>query len=59
MQFHADDGDDSYPLHMMGHVTTLPGESENETVEQLRQVVFEITGKRVEPPVKPRMGFLP
>ena len=53
------DDEYSYPLHTSGSVSTLPAEPENETVAQLHQVVFEITGKRVEPPVKPRMGFLP
>lgn len=49
----------SYTVHQTGSVSTLPAEPENETVAQLHQVVFEITGQRVEPPVKPRMGFLP
>ncbi|CAB5220913.1 hypothetical protein UFOVP241_49 [uncultured Caudovirales phage] len=51
--------DYSYTVHQTGSVSTLPAEPENETVEQLHQVVFEVTGKRVEPPAKPRMGFLP
>ena len=53
------DDDYSYAVHQTGSVSTLPAEPENETVAQLHQVVFEITGKRVEPPVKPGMGFLP
>ena len=53
------ENDYSYTVHQTGSVSTLPAEPEDETVAQLHQVVFEITGKRVEPPVKPRMGFLP
>jgi hypothetical protein len=55
----ADDGSDSYSLHMSGQASTLPAEEENETVRMLREVVKEITGRDVEQPTKPRIGFLP
>lgn len=44
---------------MMGHISLLPAEPENEAVRDLREVVAEVTGKAVEPPAKPRIGFLP
>lgn len=44
---------------MMGHVSVLPTEPENDAVRRLHEVVAEVTGKPVEPPVKPRIGFLP
>jgi hypothetical protein len=50
---------DSYSLHMSGQASTLPAEEENETVRMLREVVKEITGRDVEQPMKPRIGFLP
>lgn len=53
------DDEYSYPLHTSGSVSTLPVEDEDEAITQLHQAVFEVTGKRVEPPAKPRMGFLP
>jgi hypothetical protein len=53
------DDEYSYPLHTSGSVSTLPVEDENEAIAQLHQAVFEVTGKRVEQPAKPRMGFLP
>jgi hypothetical protein len=53
------DDEYSYPLHTSGSVSTLPVEDEDEAITQLHQAVFEVTGKRVEQPAKPRMGFLP
>jgi len=44
---------------MSSSVSTLPVEDEDEAITQLHQAVFEVTGKRVEKPAKPRMGFLP
>ena len=48
----ADDIGYSYPLHMLGSISTLPAEEQNDAVAKLHQVVREVTGK-------PRMGFLP
>lgn len=49
-----------YPIHMMGYASTLPAEdSGDDMVARLREVVKEITGKPVEEPTKPRIGFLP
>ena len=53
------DDEYSYPLHITCSVSTLPPEPENQTIVDLHQVVFEVTGRRVEASVKPRMGFLP
>lgn len=53
------DDEYSYPLHSSGHVSTLPSEQEDDAITQLHQAVFDVTGKRVDPPAKPRMGFLP
>ena len=53
------DDEYSYPLHMTDSASTLPVEDEDEAITQLHQAVFEVTGKRVDPPFKPRMGFLP
>ena len=50
--------DDPKPW-MMGHISLLPAEPENEAVRRLHEVVAEVTGKAVEPSVKPRIGFLP
>jgi hypothetical protein len=50
---------DSYPLHSTGTASTLPAEDENEAVRLLREVVKEVTGRDVEQPAKPRIGFLP
>lgn len=48
-----------YPLHMQGHASTLPPEPENEAIAALHAAVKEVTGKDVEQPPRPRMGFLP
>lgn len=53
------DDEYSYPLHMIGSISTLPAEEENQAVLDLRDVVEEVTGKPVEVPAKPRIGFLP
>lgn len=47
----------TYSLHMTGQATTLPAEEEDDTIKRLHQVVAEITGKPVEQPAKPRIGF--
>lgn len=49
----------SYTLHQLGSTSTLPPEPENEVLALLHQAIFDVTGERVEPPAKPRMGFLP
>lgn len=49
----------SYPLHSTGSASTLPPEPEDEVIAQLHAVVKEVTGREVEQPAKPRMGFLP
>lgn len=54
-----DDYTDSYPLHSTGSATTLPAEAENEAVLLLHEAVKEVTGRDVDAPVKPRIGFLP
>lgn len=49
----------SYPLHATGAASTLPPEPEDDTIARLHAAVKEVTGRDVEPPAKPRMGFLP
>lgn len=50
----------SYPLHMLGTaIPTAPDDEGPDVVALLHEVIAEITGKPVEPPTKPRMGFLP
>lgn len=49
----------SYPLHMLGSVSTLPATAEDDVIARLHQAVKDVTGKDVEAPPKPRMGFLP
>jgi hypothetical protein len=44
---------------MMGYASILPPEPENEKVRRLHEVVEEVTGRPVEQPAKPRIGFLP
>lgn len=44
---------------MMGYASCLPAEQADETVRRLHEVVAEVTGRPVELPLKPRMGFLP
>ena len=53
------DSEYSYPLHTSGYAGTLPAEREDDTIRRLHAVIEEITGKKVEQPVKPRIGFLP
>lgn len=53
------DDECDYPLHLTGFVSTLPAEQEDDTIKRLHQAVLDVTGKAVEAPVKPRMGFLP
>lgn len=48
----------SYPLHMMGYASTISEpEPENEAIRLLHEAVKEVTGKAVEAPPKPRIGF--
>jgi hypothetical protein len=54
-----DDYAESYPVHSTGTASTLPAEQEDEVVRLLREVVKEVTGRDVEQPAKPRIGFLP
>jgi len=51
--------DYSYPLHLQGHVSTLPADDSYDVVAALHAVVLEVTGKPVDVAPKPRMGFLP
>lgn len=53
------DDEYSYPLHISGSVSTLPTPEEDDLIARLHQAVKDVTGKEVEVPVKPRMGFLP
>jgi hypothetical protein len=52
----------SYSLHMLGTATTLyrddPEDAGDRAVRDLRAVVEEVTGKPVDKPARPRMGFL-
>jgi hypothetical protein len=52
------DDEYSYVVHAMGMATTLGPEDEDDTIRRLHEVIEEITGKPVDKPVKPRMGFL-
>lgn len=53
------DDEYSYPLHTTGTASTLGPEPEDEVIAQLHAVVKEVTGREVDKPVKPRIGFLP
>ena len=53
------DDEYSYTLHQSGSISTLPIEPENEAVQRLHEIIKEVTGRDVEAPIKPRMGFLP
>lgn len=46
------------PYGGSGMATTLPTEPERDVVAELHAVVEEVTGKPVEAPPRPRMGFL-
>lgn len=61
MKIHQDDDGDywSYPIHMVGSITTLPPEQESDVVRLLHDVVEEVTGKPVYAQEKQRIGFLP
>lgn len=52
------DTDYSYSLHMSGAASTLPPEEPDDIIKRLHDVVAEVTGKAVEKPARPRMGFL-
>ena len=47
----------SYVVHSVGYGTTGDPDEECEAVRLLHDAVEEVTGKRIEPPVKPKMGF--
>lgn len=51
----------TYPLHLTGsaHSVSSERDDECEAVRRLREIVEEVTGKPVEQPQKPRIGFLP
>lgn len=58
------DEDNFYEPSILGvsgsaHAVSSEPEEEDETIRRLHEVVKEITGKAVEAPAKPRMGFLP
>lgn len=53
------DDEYGYVLHMQGSASTLPKEQEDDTIARLHAVIKEITGKDVDQPARPRMGFLP
>lgn len=53
------DDEYSYPLHSTGSASTLPPEQEDDTIARLHAVVKEVTGREVEQPARPRIGFLP
>lgn len=53
------DDEFSYPVHSTGTASVLPPQAEDDLIKRLHAVVKEITGKDVEVPEKPRMGFLP
>lgn len=53
------DSDYSYPVHTLGMATGTVPDEVNDVVRQLHAVVEEVTGKPVETPEKPRIGFLP
>ena len=54
------DDEYSYPLHSSGSVSVIPGvDDDDDIVQQLHDVVREITGVEVERKQKQRMGFLP
>lgn len=48
----------SYPLHMQGSASTLPEDNKRDIGAELRAVYEEVTGKKIEPIQKRRMGFL-
>ena len=54
------DDEFSYPVHQSGSISTLTvTEPVDDVVAKLHALVKEVTGKPVEAPPKPRMGFLP
>ena len=46
------------PSGGMGMATTLPVESERDFGAELREVFEEVTRKKIDPPVKARIGFV-
>lgn len=53
------DDEYSYPLHMAGTASPTQPEPHDDLIDRLHAVVEEVTGRKVEKPEKPRMGFLP
>lgn len=54
------DDEYSYPVHQTGGIGTLTvTEPVEDVIAKLHAVIKEVTGKAVEQPSKPRMGFLP
>ena len=53
------DEDYGQALWMQGSASTLPVNTEESVIDQLHAVVKEVTGRDVEQPQKPRIGFLP
>jgi hypothetical protein len=41
------------------HAVSADADAEDEAIRLLHEAVKEVTGKAVEAPVKPRIGFLP
>ena len=46
------------PPSGMGMATTLPVENDRDLVKELHDAVESVTGEKVEPIAKARMGFL-
>jgi hypothetical protein len=52
------DAEYSYSLHMSGSASTLPVDDAEDIIKRLHDVIAEVTGKHVEVPARPRIGFL-
>ncbi len=52
------EGYDASGIVGMGTASTLHSDEPRDKVAELRAVVAEVTGKPVDQPVRPRMGFL-
>ena len=49
----------AFSLYMSGSASASSPDEVDDIAAQLRAIVKEVTGKDVEQPEKPRMGFLP
>ena len=49
----------AYVQQMGAASPTIPDDQQPDPVEELRRVVEEVTGIKIERPSKPRIGFLP